>query len=428
MRFFRTFMLVILVFGLMTASVFGAEIGINVNEKDLKTTLPLEKGISRIPLKTTVEILGAELTWVDDVTFTIKENDQMLKMTVGETTAYFNEQKIELQIAPYRKDNITMVPLRFIQEIFGGKVKWDQATKTAKVQYQELRDNLPVEEMLAKSTEESKKYNSYRMTGKMNNNIEMLIDGKDPSEDVPGNMNSIINIEGYYQQTPVEIYMKQDIEMLDIPEEQKENMPDNMTVESYITEEAMYMNLPEQGWVEFPMMMDPEVFKQQMNNNSDPAQVAKLMEDFGIILNFGNDINIDGIDYYVINGSMDMEKFRQGQEKLMKDILPSINKMETDNTEEAEKMQEDMMKVIRNMEMDYKYSIFINKETFLTDRIDLNGNVKIKMDDTIDGETKNISMKMKIKGTTWIKDYGTEFIAPDVSSAKKMSEINLIEN
>lgn len=423
MRILKGFMLVILVFGLMTTSVFGAEIGINVNEKDLKTTIPLEKGISQIPLETVVEILGAELTWVNDVTFTIEENDQILKMTVGETTAYFNDQKVEMKIAPYKKDNTIMVPLRFIQEIFGGKVKWDETTKTAKVKYQEVRDNLTVEEMLAKSTEESKKFNTYAMTGKMDNSMEMLIDGKAPSEDMPSNMNSIINIEGYYQQKPIEIYMKQDIEMIDIPEEQKENIPTNMTVESYITEEAMYMSLPEEGWVEFPMVMDPEVFKQQMNNNSDPAQVGKLMEEFGIILNFGNDINIDGNDYYVINGSMDMDKFRQGQEKLMKDILPSINKMETDNAEETEKIQQDMMKVMENMEMDYKYSIFINKTTFLTDRIDLNANVKIQMDDIIDGETKNISIKTKMKGTTWIEDYGTEFSAPDVSNAKKMSEI-----
>lgn len=53
-----------------------------------------------------------------------------LTMNIGDTTAYVNKRPVEMDVAPYvTSKGRTMVPLRFISEVFGATVKWIQENK-----------------------------------------------------------------------------------------------------------------------------------------------------------------------------------------------------------------------------------------------------------------------------------------------------------
>jgi len=56
-------------------------------------------------------------------------------LTIGSKQMDVNVDTYELDVAPYIKEGYTMVPLRFVAEAFGAKVGWDDATKTATIDF-----------------------------------------------------------------------------------------------------------------------------------------------------------------------------------------------------------------------------------------------------------------------------------------------------
>jgi len=56
-------------------------------------------------------------------------------LTIGSKQMDVNVDTYELDVAPYIKNDYTMVPLRFVAEAFGAKVGWDDATRTATIDF-----------------------------------------------------------------------------------------------------------------------------------------------------------------------------------------------------------------------------------------------------------------------------------------------------
>lgn len=56
-------------------------------------------------------------------------------LTIGSKQMDVNVDTYELDVAPYIKNDYTMVPLRFVAEAFGAKVGWDDATKTVTIDF-----------------------------------------------------------------------------------------------------------------------------------------------------------------------------------------------------------------------------------------------------------------------------------------------------
>lgn len=94
----------------------------------LKVAPIVEDGTTLVGLRETLEILGATVNW-DDTTGTIKARttDMELSLIPGIKTAKINGVSVELSTAPKQVGGNIMIPLRFVSEAFGAKVKWDAA-------------------------------------------------------------------------------------------------------------------------------------------------------------------------------------------------------------------------------------------------------------------------------------------------------------
>lgn len=86
------------------------------------------KGSVLVPFRALFEALGAKVKW-DGATKTITatKGGTTLKLTIGSKIAYVNGKAIKLSAAPQLINGVTMVPIRFIGEAFGGIVEWSSA-------------------------------------------------------------------------------------------------------------------------------------------------------------------------------------------------------------------------------------------------------------------------------------------------------------
>ncbi|ANX13782.1 hypothetical protein ABE41_017365 [Fictibacillus arsenicus] len=68
---------------------------------------------------------GIKLYWDQSTqTVTGKKDNTTIKLTLGSKTAYINGKAVQLDAAPFAKNNYTFVPLRFVGEATGYKVDW----------------------------------------------------------------------------------------------------------------------------------------------------------------------------------------------------------------------------------------------------------------------------------------------------------------
>lgn len=92
-------------------------------------------GRTMVPLRVISEALGAEVGWEGETrTITISTADTSAIMVVDNDTVVVvtngQESIIVLDVAPIIMYGRTLVPLRFIAELFGNDVDWDGSTRT----------------------------------------------------------------------------------------------------------------------------------------------------------------------------------------------------------------------------------------------------------------------------------------------------------
>jgi hypothetical protein len=94
----------------------------------------IDKGHTLVPLRAIFEALGAEIKWdIKTRTATaIKENTEIV-ISIGQKTAYVNNQPQLLDVNAQIINGHTMVPLRFISQAFGAHVNWRPSTKTVAI-------------------------------------------------------------------------------------------------------------------------------------------------------------------------------------------------------------------------------------------------------------------------------------------------------
>lgn len=87
-----------------------------------------------VPMRAIFEKLGATIMWSQKSSMvTATKGDTVIKLTIGNQTAYVNGTPVKLSSKPQLVNGNTMVPLRFVSEALGGSVTWDQANKTVKI-------------------------------------------------------------------------------------------------------------------------------------------------------------------------------------------------------------------------------------------------------------------------------------------------------
>lgn len=85
-----------------------------------------------VPLRGIFEALGAEVEWHGKTrTIVANKGGNEVRLTIGEYTVWINnEPAYSISVPPEIRNDRTLVPIRFISELFGADVKWD-ATKRA---------------------------------------------------------------------------------------------------------------------------------------------------------------------------------------------------------------------------------------------------------------------------------------------------------
>ncbi len=395
------------------------KITLNVNgESSMTFEAYGQNGVSMISAANYVRFAGADLTQDSDTNFTINENGNIMALTVGQSAASLNGESITLPAAPVVVAGDVYVPLRFVAEAFGYEVKWDEQLQMVLMNREETRDGLTPLDVLVKSGAATQDINTYSMNGNIKMAISMAADGVSAT---PEPVYADVQLKGQIQNDPMQVYMQQIItgsEETGIPE---------TTVETYMTMEKMYIKMPEQGWVVQDMPFDSEFLQQQMDIQSNPIQAAQQMKEMGLFMSFGNDVTIGEQDYYAVNATLDMEKFNESMPDLLKQMAPGLSGANGDqDSGQAQLIQQ----MLEGMEMDYYYTVLINKETLITDVIKLD--IKIKMDMEVpqaEGAVgsdqqipQTIKLDMHMVGDLNITDPGMPFNVPDVGDAKTTTE------
>ena len=84
-----------------------------------------------VPIRFVSEALGSVVDWENETrTAVIKQDDDEIRYTVYQPMAYLNGEMIVMDTYGILKDSRTMVPIRFISELLGCTVNWDEKTST----------------------------------------------------------------------------------------------------------------------------------------------------------------------------------------------------------------------------------------------------------------------------------------------------------
>ncbi|SFH29234.1 Copper amine oxidase N-terminal domain-containing protein [Desulfotomaculum arcticum] len=416
----KFFVIISLVLVMLSASLpaFAAnDMKLQVNDDLVPSPgISMINGSSMIPVDIYAAFSGADVQWESENDFVIKENDTTMKLTVGKKEAMLADKSLMLTAEPTKAGDKVLIPLRSVSNAFGFEVGLvnDQGMTTLK--RSETRDGMTVSDVLAKSTAAVQEFNTYSMDGQFNINMNIAADGK-IDETAPQNITS--KLTGQMQNDPFQIYMKQTLAPVDGETVQP------MDVETYMTQEKMYIKAPGQDWLVQDMPFSPEFWKQQQDIQSDPLKAAEQMKEMGILLNFGNDVTVNDQEYYVVNATLDMEKFKEGYQKIIQQATQALPQESNDTAD----LQQQMQKLFETAKLDYNYSVLINKETFITDIINFDARLEMLLDNPApakaegeqnDSQPQQVKIDMKYSGNINITEPGGSFTAPDVSTAVEM--------
>ncbi|MDD4238567.1 MAG: copper amine oxidase N-terminal domain-containing protein [Desulfotomaculaceae bacterium] len=415
---FFVVMLALMTVVLVSPAFAAGEVQLQVNGDMVPSPiLYLDNDVTMISADTYARLSGADFSEAGN-DFTITENGNILSLTNGKNEAMLGDQAVELPRAPLKTDDVVYVPLRAVSSAFGFEVGWDTEKWLVSLVRDETRDGMTPFDLLAKSTAASQAYNTYSMDGTYDMDMEMMVDGK-LVEDAPQNLATTLT--GQIQNDPIQLYMIQKVnanEAGQIPE---------MVIEMYMDGEKMFMKMPDQDWLAMDLPFSPEFWKEQQDIQSDPLKAISQMKEMGILVNYGNDTTVNGQDYYVVNASLDIDKFMENFQEMFQSAMQATSSGEAQ--ENPADMQQQMQKIMENAQLDYFYKILINKETLISDIIKFNAKMDLTMenpepDTTQSGEqaAQEMSMKFDINGEFTIGGLGEPFKAPVIDNNVKNME------
>jgi len=123
--------------GFIKTEIKPAEISINIDGKKVQFTDITGKpyidknGRTQVPLRTTLESAGADVTWNDHKkTAVVEKNGTSISVTIGQDYITVNNMQIKNDTVAVINNNKTYLPIRVVLESLGYKVTWDNDTKT----------------------------------------------------------------------------------------------------------------------------------------------------------------------------------------------------------------------------------------------------------------------------------------------------------
>jgi len=132
-KFLLCTLLVLLMTGLTVGTVSAADISVYVDGSKLTCDVPpaIKDGRALVPLRVIFDALGAQVQYqAETKTVTAEKAGIVVKLTIGSSTAYRNQEQIRLDVSAQVINGRTLVPLRFVSQALGAKVQWDAGTRT----------------------------------------------------------------------------------------------------------------------------------------------------------------------------------------------------------------------------------------------------------------------------------------------------------
>ncbi len=111
----------------------GKSVGyINDEEKVLDAAPIIRESRTMLPVRFVAEAFGATVGWDGATsTATVKTSDVEIKITIGAKEAVVNGKTVALDAPAFIENSRTYMPVRFVAENLGATVAWDGATSTA---------------------------------------------------------------------------------------------------------------------------------------------------------------------------------------------------------------------------------------------------------------------------------------------------------
>ena len=110
------------------------------------TTPILQNDRTLLPIRAVVEEMGGSVSWnegAQEATLALEEDT--IRLTIGSTMAYLNDEAHTLDVAPIVVNDRTMLPIRFIAESFQFDVAWSGETQEVTITKQTEDVQLPEE-------------------------------------------------------------------------------------------------------------------------------------------------------------------------------------------------------------------------------------------------------------------------------------------
>lgn len=93
-----------------------------------------------VPIRVISENLGYNVNWDNNSRkVTVKNSSKTIELFIGKKNVSVNGVDNSIDVAPMIKNERTFVPLRFISESFDNDVKWDNNTRTVKINKKEIK-------------------------------------------------------------------------------------------------------------------------------------------------------------------------------------------------------------------------------------------------------------------------------------------------
>ncbi len=367
----------------------------------------LNNGITFVGTQGIGNITGADVS-VDEQYIHIVNNDNNLKLTLGQAEALLNDKPLSLAAAPYATNDKIMLPLRSIAEALGAKVMWDSDTRTVNISFSETKNDLSAADLLAQTNAILNDLPSYDMDGSMK--TKLVLSGLE-EEGFPIDVNMDSTFYAHYEKEPLLVYTKQSVNIGQIPD-----MPvdlEEMEIEAVLVDNNYYINSPEIGWIK--MDLEGLDFNELMQtfSNQDPAAMLKQMQDFGMKPTFSDDVEINGQKYLVVDVTIDNEKFVNEYIELLESLpIPEITEV-----------SEELYEIISKTDFDISYTNYINASTIKTDFIKMNMGMKIAVPLPEEDSSEVLEMDINIQADLNVKEAEPNFKLPDLSTAEELAAL-----